>query len=50
MSGRAWVETFAGLAVVFVVLNDIFRAAVLPRPAVGKLLLVKYLLRWLWLA
>jgi Ion channel len=48
MSARAWVETFAGVAVVFMVLSDIFRAAVLPRPAVGKLLLVKYLLRWLW--
>src|ERR1700676_4778652 len=48
MSGRAWAETFAGLAVVFAVLNDIFRAAVLPRPSVGKLLLVKYLLRVLW--
>jgi Ion channel len=48
MSGRAWVETFAGLVVVFAVLNDIFRAAVLPRPSVGKLLLVKYLLRVLW--
>jgi hypothetical protein len=48
MSAQDWVEAFAGLAVVLLVLNDIFRAAVLPRPAIGKLVVVKYLLRWLW--
>lgn len=48
MSATGWIEVAGGLAVVLFVLSDVFRTAVLPRPAVGRLLMVPYLLSGLW--
>ena len=48
MSARSWLETFGGLAVVFWILLDVFRSAVLPRPSIGRLLMVPLLFRMAW--
>src|SRR5947207_4190405 len=46
-----WGEIAAGLALLLVVLYDIFQSVVLPRPAINKLATVRYLVRglyWIW--
>src|SRR2546428_13500569 len=46
-----WGEIAAGLALLLVVLYDIFQSVVLPRPAINKLAIVRYLVRglyWIW--
>ena len=45
-----WIEVAVGLAVVVVALYDVFKTAVLPRPAIGRFSLVRYLNRMLWKA
>src|SRR5256886_15815673 len=44
-------EIAAGLALLLIVLYDIFQSVVLPRPAINKLATVRYLVRgiyWVW--
>ena len=48
MSTMRWVEAVAGLALVLVVIYDIFQSVVLPRPAINRFVLVRYLFRALW--
>src|SRR5436305_6463804 len=46
-----WGEITAGLALLLIVLYDIFQSIVLPRPAINKLATVRYLVRglyWIW--
>jgi len=46
-----WGEILGGLALLLVVLYDLFQSVVLPRPAINKLATVRYLIRgiyWLW--
>src|SRR2546429_9678376 len=46
-----WGEIAAGLALLLIVLYDIFQSVVLPRPAINKLATVRYLVRgiyWVW--
>ncbi|HXN00702.1 MAG TPA: hypothetical protein VN973_02300, partial [Candidatus Dormibacteraeota bacterium] len=46
-----WGEIPGGLAILLVVLYDIFQSVVLPRPAINKLATVRYLVRgiyWMW--
>src|SRR2546428_11851507 len=46
-----WAEIAAGLALLLIVLYDIFQSVVLPRPAINKLATVRYLVRgiyWIW--
>jgi len=44
-----WGEIVVGLALVLIVLYDLFQSVVLPRPAINKLATVRYLLRGAWL-
>ncbi len=48
MGATQWAEVAGGLALLVWVLFDIFKTAVLPRPAVGRFLMVPYVLRGLW--
>ena len=41
-------EIVAGVALVLAVFFDLFQTVILPRPAIKKLALVRYLLRALW--
>src|ERR1700681_2091679 len=46
-----WGEILGGLAILLVILYDIFQSVVLPRPAINKLATVRYLVRglyWIW--
>src|SRR6202035_1717292 len=43
-----WGEIIGGLAILLVVLYDIFQSVVLPRPAINKLATVRYLVRGLY--
>src|SRR5207302_832376 len=46
-----WGEIAAGIALLFIVLYDVFQSVVLPRPAINKLATVRYLVRgiyWIW--
>jgi len=46
-----WGEILGGVAILLVVLYDIFQSVVLPRPAINKLATVRYLVRgiyWMW--
>ena len=46
-----WGEILGGLALLLIVLYDIFQSVVLPRPAINKLATVRYLVRgiyWVW--
>src|SRR5437764_1842607 len=46
-----WGEIAAGVALLLIVLYDIFQSVVLPRPAINKLATVRYLVRglyWIW--
>src|SRR6266852_2680824 len=50
-SALHWGEIVGGLALLLVVLYDIFQSVVLPRPAINKLATVRYLVRgiyWIW--
>ena len=48
MSTGQWLEVVAGLALVLFILFEVFRSAVLPRPATGKFLTVRYVFRVGW--
>ncbi|HYM49439.1 MAG TPA: potassium channel family protein [Candidatus Limnocylindrales bacterium] len=50
MNGLSWVQIGAGFALLLVVFADLFQSVVLPRPAVNKFALVRYLLRGVWRA
>src|SRR2546428_3925190 len=43
-----WGEIVGGLALLLVILYDIFQSVVLPRPAINKLGTVRYLVRAIW--
>ncbi|MDQ6883928.1 MAG: potassium channel family protein [Candidatus Dormibacteraeota bacterium] len=46
-----WAEIIGGIALLLVILYDIFQSVVLPRPAINKLATVRYLIRgiyWMW--
>jgi Ion channel len=43
-----WVEVVAGVALVLAVFYDLFQSVVLPRPAINKFALVRYLFRAVW--
>ena len=46
-----WGEILGGIALLLVILYDIFQSVVLPRPAINKLATVRYLVRgiyWMW--
>src|SRR5712692_1601618 len=43
-----WGEIAGGLALLLVILYDIFQSVVLPRPAINKLGTVRYLVRAIW--
>jgi hypothetical protein len=43
-----WVEAVVGLALVLIVIYDIFQSVVLPRPAINRFVLVRYLFRAFW--
>src|ERR1700736_2101623 len=43
-----WGEILGGVAILLVVLYDLFQSVVLPRPAINKLATVRYLLRAIW--
>src|ERR1700732_3351212 len=46
-----WGEILGGIALLLVILYDIFQSVVLPRPAINKLATVRYLVRglyWIW--
>jgi len=43
-----WVEAVAGVALVLAVFYDLFQSVVLPRPAINKFALVRYLFRATW--
>jgi hypothetical protein len=43
-----WVEVVAGIALVLAVFYDLFQSVVLPRPAINKFALVRYLFRAVW--
>jgi hypothetical protein len=45
-----WVEVVVGLALVLLVFYDLFQSVVLPRPAVNKFALVRYLFRAVWIS
>jgi Ion channel len=48
MSTMRWVEAVAGVALVLAVFYDLFQSVVLPRPAINKFALVRYLFRAVW--
>jgi len=48
MSTMRWVEAVVGLALVLIVIYDIFQSVVLPRPAINRFVLVRYLFRAFW--
>ena len=48
MTAQDWVEVVAGAVTVLWTLLDIFRSAVVPRPAVGRLVMVAYAIRPAW--
>ncbi len=48
MTTTDWLNLIAGIIVVLLVLWDLFQSVVLPRPAVGRLRLSPYVLRFLW--
>jgi hypothetical protein len=48
MSRMRWVEAVVGLALVLIVIYDIFQSVVLPRPAINRFVLVRYLFRAFW--
>src|ERR1700682_1684570 len=47
-SAMAWVEAVAGVALLLAVCFDLFQSVVLPRPAINKFALVRYLFRAVW--
>lgn len=44
----AWLKLIVGLVILLLVFFDLFQSVVLPRPAVNKVALARYLLRTMW--